>query len=166
MSTKSSGITISNAKCNLISVSFWWKSKKNATHWHRRKKTNKRWPPPIDSFSLPDSGRFCGRHWDHLLCWPLSKTNQTLAIPCNASRSFVEIIIASRPTIRTEEIPGTYAMKKLEIMSQQYQEKKKNNNNSDGPLTSRRSDGRNKMGRPTWGKLLAFFLLHLKISRQ
>ncbi|TRY63693.1 hypothetical protein TCAL_00396 [Tigriopus californicus] len=49
---------------------------------------------------------YCPRHWDHLLCWPLGKSNATLGIPCNASRSFVEIVLSSRPTIHTEDIPG------------------------------------------------------------
>lgn len=48
----------------------------------------------------------CPRHWDHLLCWPQTPSNRTVAIPCQASKAFVKIVLSSRPTIERHLIPG------------------------------------------------------------
>lgn len=50
----------------------------------------------------------CPQKWDHLLCWPQTKANLTVAIPCNASLSFVDIITTSRPSLSPNQIPGEF----------------------------------------------------------
>ncbi len=53
-----------------------------------------------------ESSPHCDSHWDNLLCWPQAEANTTLAIFCNASKSFVEIVTTARPGFRPSDIPG------------------------------------------------------------
>lgn len=48
----------------------------------------------------------CQHKWDHLLCWPPTEMETTVAIPCNASVSFVDIVTSSKPSISSDLIPG------------------------------------------------------------
>ena len=43
------------------------------------------------------------------MCWPLTAAEVTLAIPCNASKPFVEMVIKSKPSFDVANIPGKKA---------------------------------------------------------
>ena len=46
----------------------------------------------------------CAPKWDTFLCWPQSEVERMVAIPCNASDPFVQIVRETRPDI--SHIPG------------------------------------------------------------
>ena len=48
----------------------------------------------------------CPQKWDTFLCWPQSEADSVVAIPCNASHPFVEIVTETRPSLTKELIPG------------------------------------------------------------
>ena len=43
-----------------------------------------------------------------MLCWPPTMINTTVAIPCNASKIFVETLQETIETVQKELIPGEY----------------------------------------------------------
>ena len=47
---------------------------------------------------------YCPRKWDHFLCWPTVQGNKTVAIPCNASLAFVELV--SSKSTQKRLVPG------------------------------------------------------------
>ena len=51
----------------------------------------------------------CSPKWDEFLCWPHSENDVMVAIPCNASDPFVQIVKDTRPDI--SHIPGRYTSK-------------------------------------------------------
>ena len=48
----------------------------------------------------------CPSKWDGMLCWPPTMINTTVAIPCNASKIFVETLQETIETVQKESIPG------------------------------------------------------------
>ena len=48
---------------------------------------------------------YCPRKWDHFLCWPTVQGNKTVAIPCNASLAFVELV--SSKSTQKRLVPGS-----------------------------------------------------------
>jgi hypothetical protein len=69
------------------------------------------------SVPASSSSGTCGRYWDGFLCWPVSESNATVAIPCNANDEFVQLVISAKPEIRTENIPGKYKYFKYYVAS-------------------------------------------------
>lgn len=68
-------------------------------------------PPPTslaeecEAFSMHEiSFGSCAPKWDTFLCWPQSEVDRMVAIPCNASDPFVQIVKETRPDI--SHIPG------------------------------------------------------------
>ena len=55
---------------------------------------------------IANNNSFCSTKWDQLLCWPPTRINSTVAIPCNASKIFLEIVVSSRANVVKEAIPG------------------------------------------------------------
>ena len=49
---------------------------------------------------------YCPRKWDHFLCWPRVQGNKIVAIPCNASAAFVELVTLKSTQQRL--IPGMH----------------------------------------------------------
>ena len=51
---------------------------------------------------------YCPRKWDHFLCWPRIQGNKSVAIPCNASTVFMELVKTASKSTQERLIPGMH----------------------------------------------------------
>ena len=94
----------------LLSSNSKWKSKTDFSHFLANYVQKVNQQLLSGQYPLEISGNFqaisCSSKWDGMLCWPPTLLNTTVAIPCNASKIFVETLQETIETVQKELIPG------------------------------------------------------------